>query len=770
MLNNIPDELKQFPQWICWKLEGTHEGKATKIPYCPHTGQLASVTDSTTWGSFEAAINASANYSGVGFVLTENDPFACIDLDDTEGDTVALERQIKVFQEFDSYSEVSPSGKGLHIWVKGSLPSGRRRSKIEIYSSARYMTFTGNVYKAAPIVERQELLNLLFEQMGGGVTHYQYEGSGEEKNTDDEVLNMAAMAANGEKFIALYNGQWQDYYPSQSEADFAYVNIIAFYTQNRFQITRLFRQSALGQRAKALRADYCNYMINRSFDRMLPPVDLDGLKNQLSDALAAKNEDCLKNRLPNLASAGLSSPPPCLTLPQNDSKSPYTVPPGLVGDIARFMHSAAPRPVPEIALAGAIGFMAGICGRSYNVSGTGLNQYVLLLAPTGTGKEAIASGIDKLIANVQRTVPAAVEFIGPAEIASPQALAKYMAKTSPCFVSLVGEFGLKLQEMSAWNANSNQIALRRMLLDLYNKSGEGKVLRPTIYSESLKNTEPVLAPAFTMLGESTPEEFYKILNEGMIASGLLPRFTTIEYHGIRPPLNPMHIQAVPSFQLIEQLSTLCAHCLMLAASHKSVHVEIDFEAKRLFDAFDVHCDNQINGAQNEVIRHLWNRGHIKAMKLAALIAVGTNPYNPTITPIEANWALDIVKADISNLLQRFENGEVGVETAESKQIVDMKKVIKDYLKPNNEEFYNKYKMIIPKMHFDGVLQYKYLQVRLSSVASFRLDKIGSTKAIQRTIENLIAFGDIQEIPTSQLQAKYNTRQKCYIVTNAASFL
>ena len=79
---------------------------------------------------------------GIGFVLTDYDPFTFIDLDDTK----ATPKQCgtsKIFNEFESYAERSPSGNGLHIIVKGKLQSGRRRSFVEIYSSARYMTMTG---------------------------------------------------------------------------------------------------------------------------------------------------------------------------------------------------------------------------------------------------------------------------------------------------------------------------------------------------------------------------------------------------------------------------------------------------------------------------------------------------------------------------------------------------------------------------------------------------------------------------------------------------
>jgi hypothetical protein len=81
------------------------------------------------------------------------------------------------------------------------------------------------------------------------------------------------------------------------------------------------------------------------------------------------------------------------------------IPPGLVGAVAEFIFEAAPRPVREIALVGAIGFVAGIVGRAFNVSGTGLNLYTLCLAPTGTGKEAINAGISKLVTAVRPTTP-----------------------------------------------------------------------------------------------------------------------------------------------------------------------------------------------------------------------------------------------------------------------------------------------------------------------------------------------------------------------------
>ncbi|OHD25427.1 MAG: hypothetical protein A2Y38_12765 [Spirochaetes bacterium GWB1_59_5] len=767
MFSNIPHEMRIFPQWVVWRYEDTDSAKPTKVPYSPRNNRLASVSNPETWATFEEATHSASagHYSGIGFVLTETDPFAFIDLDDTKGDQVALDRQIKIYNEFDSFAERSPSGSGLHIIVKGSLPTGRRRSFIEIYSSGRYMTMTGNIYRDAPIVDCDGMLNMLWAQMGSGsVAAAVYAGVAEAKETDVVVIERATAAVNGDKFAALLAGNWQDYYPSQSEADFALVDIVAFYTQNRAQIARIFRESGLGKREKAQRTDYVNYMLNKCFDRMLPPVDIDGLRNQLNEAIAAKEKTNKPNQAPAITAETVANIP---QLPK-PSSNVYSVPPGLVGEIAQFIYAQAPRPVAEIALAGALGLIAGIVGRAYNVSGTGLNQYVLLLAPTGTGKEAIAGGIDKLMAAVLRTVPASVDFIGPGEIASSQALIKYMSKTANSFVSLVGEFGIYLQQMASVNAPPHLIGLRRMLLDLYNKSGEGKVLRPSIYSDREKNTASVLAPSLTILGESTPEKFYEGLHEGMIAEGLLPRFTTIEYHGERPPLNPAHIYAQPGFDLVEKLSTICAHALMLNSQHKAVQVQFMPEAKALFDEFDRHCDLNINTSDKEVRRHLWNRAHIKAMKLAALIAVGCNPYEPIISLDVATWATNLIVADVRNLLNRFDAGEVGVDNDETKQLSQVIRVVKDYITSPWSEL-EKYKSGSAHLHNERIVPYSYLHKRLSQVAVFRKDRIGNSGAVKRALKTLAERGDLQEVSRATLAKDYATTAVCYMVSTPKVF-
>lgn len=762
----IPNELRAYPQWVCWRLEDTAGPKPTKIPYAPNTGTLASVNDPSTWSTFDVALASYTQnqYSGIGFVLTENDPYTFIDLDDSEGDAEVYNRQLKVYREFASYSERSPSGKGLHIIVKGHVPSGRRRSRIEMYSSQRYMTMTGEVFSDVPIAERQDLVTVLWQQMGGDAAAMIYDGDAKELYSDADVLQRALGALNGDKFAALLEGNWEKFYPSQSEADFAFIDIIAFYTQNKNQITRLFHSSPLGQRQKAKRPDYVSYMVSKSFDRMLPPVDVDGLRNQLEERLAAL-------RQAQASPVGFSAPLPAVEVAAHTTldlpKFDYTLPPGLMGEIAQFVHAASPRPVPEIALAASIGLMAGICGRAFNVSGTGLNQYVLLLAPTGTGKEAMASGIDRLLEQVKRTVPAALEFMGPAEIRSDAALLKYLAKSSPCFVSILGEFGLMLKQLSNQNASSHQIGLKKVLLDLYHKSGEGQTLRPTIYSDREKNTEAILSPSFTILGESTPERFYEALDEGMIYEGLLPRFMTIEYRGFRPALNVNHMHAQPSQALVDSVASLAANCLTLMNAQKTINVKLSSDAQKLFDQFNAFVDTQINQAGAELVRHLWNRAHLKSMKLASLIAVGVHPYEPIIMHDVAHWSIALVCHDIRNLLHRFAAGTIGTETAETKQFEEIVRVVREFVTSD----YSKMAKYCdnPTLHNDRLIPHSYLTRRLLAVAAFRLDRIGASNSLRRTIQQFIEAGDLREIPRNEVAIKYKTHAKIYAIAHPKTF-
>jgi putative DNA primase/helicase len=169
-LKHIPAELRLLPHWVGWRRE-ERGGKATKVPIDPRSGAHASSTDPTTWGSFDEALAATKRYgcNGVGFVFSAEDPYAGVDLDaciDQDDELTPMAREI--IESLDSYTEVSPSGNGLHCIVRGKVPARARKQgvldgqKVEIYSQARFFCSTGAaIANGTSIGDRQaELVEL----------------------------------------------------------------------------------------------------------------------------------------------------------------------------------------------------------------------------------------------------------------------------------------------------------------------------------------------------------------------------------------------------------------------------------------------------------------------------------------------------------------------------------------------------------------------------------------------------------------------------------
>jgi hypothetical protein len=753
--DNIPNDLKATPNWVIWRFERLENGRVTKVPYSPVTGRLASSTNPADWGSWftaNAALAASG-YDGLGFVFSVNDPFCGIDLDDPyainpdgtskftpeqQAEVIALQQQ--VYQTFaHSYAEYSPSGKGLHIIVKAEIPEGKRKGGIEVYSSGRFFTMTGNVHRNLPVAEAQAQVQWLWQVLGGGSKVAVFEGTEEDTEPDQTIYERGINAVNGQAFLDLWNGNWQEKYSSQSEADFALIDMLAFYTPSRPQIKRMFLMSGLGQREKARVRDgsYVEPMITKAFDRHPPPLDVADVRAKIEAQFADK----FSSGMPVSAVAG-NVPPPV------KGPSPYLRDvPGLLGQIAYFIYEASPRPVPEVALAAALGLMAGICGRAWNVSGTGLNMYIMLLAGTGRGKEAMHTGVSRLMQQVASVgpggggCPGAMEFIGPDDIASGQALNKYMSKTSKSFVTVQGEFDVTLKSFTARNANAALLKLKQFILKSYARSGRGMQFNPTIYSDAEKNTHTILSPAFTLVGEGTPQRFYSLLDESLVEDGLLPRFTIVHYDGVRVNLNKAHRNAEPSHHLVKNLAALCGQSLMLNQSNNAIDVQMTPDAEAFFDGYERDTTNLINETGNDTLEQIWNRAHLKAMKIAALVAVGINSSQPVITLEAAQYAIDIVNYDTKRLVSKFESGNVG--DSESRQVATLRRMIRRYVQADPS---NAHKMgSTAQMIADKIVPKRFLQQRTVNAAPFKNDRLGATNALNRTILALVEAGVLQQL-------------------------
>lgn len=499
---NIPLELRERDQWCVWRKEADPiTGKVLKRLY-QVSGYPASVIKPENWGTFEAALACVERYDGLGYVFAADDDYCGIDLDNAQKHSNAdwqFRRQMEVYERFQSYTERSPSKEGCHIIIKANIGKGVRDGALEIYSQERYFTFTGDVIRDLPIADYQKEAS----DLKSALRPDDYEGDAElpddvpEVEPDSVIIERGKTASNKAKFIPLWEGHWKVDYAhkanqqgtASSEADCAFMNMLYHYTQNHAQLKRVFLQSGLCRpKYTGKYADYyLNMLIAKAADGKtkhdVSMIDWSGFQYEAQSGETKADGDT--NASPE--SAAVTNDALGDLIDSIAAKFKYEPPSGLLGRIAQFIYEQAPRPVAEIALGGAIGLMAGICGKAYNVSATGLNQYVLILAGTGTGKEAAMGGITKLMSAVATKVPAASEFIGPEQIASQQALINYLEK-NPCCLSVLGEFGLTLQQMSGKAANSNDIGLRKIFLKLYNRSGATDVFQQMIYANKENNT------------------------------------------------------------------------------------------------------------------------------------------------------------------------------------------------------------------------------------------------------------------------------------------
>lgn len=263
IFEDIPEELRALDQWVVWKAIWNEKRQKWDKPPYDTKGNLAESTNPATWTSFKEAQTAylKGGYGGVGFVLTEKDPFACIDIDkvdlfelpDYANEILAL-----------SFAEVSASGKGFHVWTKYKHNNKTHKNKntkldIEIYDKGRFIAVTGHQLNDKAIVSSKTINDYIDAYYARPIkpkTENKNTSTGPEIDDSKVLERMFNSKKNSVKIKSFFNGEWGKFFPSQSEADISLCNFLAAYTKgNAEQMDRIFRSSSL-YREKWDRDDY----------------------------------------------------------------------------------------------------------------------------------------------------------------------------------------------------------------------------------------------------------------------------------------------------------------------------------------------------------------------------------------------------------------------------------------------------------------------------------------------------------------------------------
>lgn len=435
-------------------------------------------------------------------------------------------------------------------------------------------------------------------------------------------------------------------------------------------------------------------------------------------------------------------------------------PGGFVGALAQFIYQQAPRPVAEVAIVGALGLMAGIAGRDWSISGTGLNLYVVLVARSGIGKEAMHSGIAKVINAGMVECPEVGTAVDFSDYASGPALVKAIGQ-NPAFVNVAGEIGHKFMEMAEDKGGSPMRSYRKVLTDLYAKSGPHSIAGGIAYSNQECNVASVVGAAFSLIGETTPSKFYNCLTPSMMEDGFMSRFCVIEYTGDRPDENGTHSQA-PWPELVAHFNVIFKQGMLVRARGQFMTVAVAVGAQTLLDHFSAECDHKIRAAgDDEGIRQLWNRAHLKALRVSGLLAVGDNPFNPVVTDEQASWAITLIRHGIVAFERRIRTGEVGEGTdgGREQKVLDL---CREFLTLPADKL-PAWLKDGEAMQQSGIVPRRYLQQRTQRLASFEKHKLQHTAALNITIKTAITNGNLKEVKGDKLAEQFNYHGQAYRV-------
>ena len=289
---NIPDELKWEKRWCLYKII-LRDGKNTKMPIMPN-GKPAKSNDRKTWHGFDDCMDALCKNQSLGLGFFLGDGYIGIDIDKVSDEIIeysmdfnAASMTANFLRGISTYAEISPSKTGLHFIGKGKVPGERKRYKnLEIYDRDRFFTITGNILKdkdRSKIVNiNQELLPLYqiympsidsVEGKAGRINLNPSSLAYKNRFSQNDILNILFNRGyfnySGEDLRQIYNGNYQNYFNSQSEADFFMLGRLLYYTADVEASISFMERGGLKRNKWYKRrgsTDYIHYIADRAMN------------------------------------------------------------------------------------------------------------------------------------------------------------------------------------------------------------------------------------------------------------------------------------------------------------------------------------------------------------------------------------------------------------------------------------------------------------------------------------------------------------------------
>lgn len=326
--------------------------------------------------------------------------------------------------------------------------------------------------------------------------------------------------------------------------------------------------------------------------------------------------------------------------------------PGALGEFARWTNATAPRPQPAFAVSAALALGAAACGRRYRTTRNNYSSlYLVNVGKSGSGKEHARTSIYAAL-----TAADWPQLIGRSGFSSDSAVVSTLL-LQPAQITVIDEIGALLGNMQAEGAFMARSAVTSLVEAWGNLHGTMRPKALSMLSATREQIEKSLGqvvhnPALTLLGMTTPRTFYGALTESSIEGGFLSRLIVIETDiGRTMPGTPDASECPAS--VVGWLKSIRTHQQQRGnlggvdagpdAKPITTEVPIDRAAQAVFDAYMRETISSADLLEHEGMAELEVRSVEKAMRIALILAVSSDPYAPTITRAEAEWAVAYVK-------------------------------------------------------------------------------------------------------------------------------
>jgi len=658
---DVPPELASLPNWVRWD--------ENKVPLQADGITRARSNDPTTWARFDDV----KAFDRIGFMFRKEDGLVGIDLDGAIVGSSLADWAQEIVEDFASYTEISPSGTGVHIFCKGDWPAngwhkikigekptnGSKQPGVEVYNHERYFTFTSNqISDSTALRVAGDALQRLFAK------HHK------KKQT----------ATSSPKSSLSYQHTIQTPLDERIRSYMARLDVSISGQHGHDRL--LWAARCLVTGFNLSEAEAVGYLTEWNLSCLPPWPESEVVRkvNQAATTPCDKPEGWLlvdnREKQPsNVDISGLLSQPKVIEPIKPDPKQLANVfpadclrPPGLIGEIVDYTLATAYDPQPELALSGAIAMMSLLCGQKVvDKRNTRPNVYVIGVEKTSAGKDAARMTNKKILTAIQK------EDLTEDNVGSDSGLTKYIAEVPNCLLQ-IDEIHHMLVSMRNTQTQPHMVAVGRELLTLFPAS-------QTFYkTKLLASTKRVTIryPNVVLYGTCTTNGFWENITRELIEGGLLGRCMVFEGRGYVASQEPSQ-QSVPQ-SILDQAThwlDLKTHSGDLAGTAGQAHTPlIVMHTLEAWERSSEHRDNinkKVMAGEDDFRAAIWKRTAERTNKLALLFACSRSggQHAPSITLDDVNLAIKT-----SNWLTNMMLVKVGLYVAESDFERDCLRVIR----------------------------------------------------------------------------------------------